>query len=436
MAVNGIRRTGKTLLLMVANLVSLTGVAQRAEAGSSAPAARPSTPPWHFEHRVLQDYFTDADAMNGECAIVDIDGDGRPDLWWSCYAFVHDETAYGRQKDLYQMAWYKGPDFKQMFRMHKGVTHGGNWLDINGDGRMDLVTGLAIESHDLVWLENPMHPGQTRDWPMHLIHQGEIDPDMILFGDLDGNGRQDIVVQSFRNDVHVLLAPADPLNGKWEVFHVGHSDHARTGASIGDVDGDGDLDVVWGRGWLENPGDPRLPWKDHVIDPQFGYDAQSVVVDLDKDGRPDVVLASEEGIDGVAWYSWDTVQNSWLRHQIAPAQSYSGLHSLRIADFDGDSDMDVFTAEMAMSGYIRQEPPHKVAVWENVEIKKNEWREHILAETGSHNARVGDVNGDGLPDVIGSNWNNRLKECPMKAEIWVNRMGSGPSTRSEEKRKP
>jgi len=125
----------------------------------------------------------------------------------------------------------------------------------------------------------------------------------------------------------------------------------------------------------------------------------------------------------VAWYRWEAGQKGWRKHQIAPAQSYSGLHSLRSADFDRDGDVDVFTAEMAMSGYIKQEPPHKVAIWENVDIQKNEWREHVLAETGSHNARVGDINGDGLPDIIGSNWNNRLRECPMKAEIWINRIG-------------
>jgi hypothetical protein len=436
MSVNRIILTESIWLLMVANLMGLAGVAQRADAQGPAAGAAISPTPWRFEHRVLLDYSIDPDAMNGECAIVDIDGDGHPDLWWSCYVFLTDKAAYDRQKDLYQMAWYKGSDFKQMFRMHKGVTHGGSWCDINGDGRMDLVTGLAIESHDLVWLENPGHCERTRDWPMHLIHHGEVDPDTILFGDLNHDGRLDAVVQSFRNDVHVLLAPADPVDGKWEIFHAGHSDHLRTGASIGDVNADGNLDIVWGRGWLENPDDLRLPWKDHVIDPEFGYDAQSVVVDLDRDRHPDVVLASEEGFDGVAWYNWDAVQNKWLKHQIAPAKSYSGLHSLRIADFDGDGDVDVFTAEMAMSGYITQEPPHKVTVWENVDIKKNEWREHILAETGLHNARVGDIDGDGLPDVIGSNWNNRLKEYPMKAEIWINRIGQGPSSRSEERTKP
>ncbi len=414
-------------LLMAISLLGMAFVAQRLDAQTSSTSLPSQPPEWSFEHRVLQDYFTDPDAMNGECAIVDIDGDGHADLWWSCFAFLTDTAACERQKNLYQMAWYKGPDFNQMYRMHKGVTHGGNWCDINGDGRMDLVTGLVIGSHFLVWLENPGNPVEIKDWPMHVIHQGDIDPDMILFVDLDHDGHKDIVVQSLRNDVYVLLAPDDPVNGEWEICHIGHSEHMRTGASIGDVDGDGDIDVVWGHGWLENPGDHKLLWKDHIIDSDFGYDAQSVVVDLDKDGHSDVILASEEGFDGAAWYNWDAMQKKWIKHQIVPAKAYSGLHSLRIADFDGDGDMDVFTAEMAMSGYIKQEPPHKVAVWENIDIRKNNWKEHVIAETGSHNARVGDINGDGLPDIIGSNWNNRVKECPLKAEIWINRFGKGLS---------
>ena len=419
-------------LLMAISLLGVAFVTQRLDAQTSSTSLQSQLPEWSFEHRVLQDFFTDSDAYSGECAIIDIDGDGNPDLWWSCFAFAYDSAAYKRQKDLYQMAWYKGPDFNQMFRLYKGVTHGGNWCDINRDGRVDLVTGLVIGSHNLVWLENPTNPEQTRDWTMHLIRHGDVDPDMTLFGDLNQDGRTDIVVASLRNDVYALLAPPDPVNGTWDFIHISHSEHNRTGASIGDVDGDGDLDVVWGHGWLENPGNPKLPWIDHVIDNEFAYDAQSVVADLDKDGRSDVILASEESFDGAAWYNWDIAQKKWIKHQIAPAQIYSGLHSLRLADFDGDGDMDIFTAEMSMSGYIKQVPPHKVAVFENIDIQKNEWREHIVSETGSHNAHVGDINGDGLPDIIGNNWNNRMKEYPLKAEVWINRFHkrlSEPSSR-------
>jgi hypothetical protein len=114
---------------------------------------------------------------------------------------------------------------------------------------------------------------------------------------------------------------------------------------------------------------------------------------------------------------------SWQKHQIAGDSTYSSLHSLRFADFDLDGDMDIFTAEMHMSGYIKQVEPHKVTIFENVDIGTNSWHEHIIATTGSHNARVGDVNGDGYPDIIGSNWNNRLPDYPLQADMWLNKMG-------------
>lgn len=382
---------------------------------------------WEFEHIVLKNYFVLDDAMNGECAIVDINGDGHQDLWWSAYAFVNakwDAERYERHKNLSQMAWYKGPDFQEQFRMYRGVTHGGNWIDLDKDGDMDCVTGRAINSGELIWLENPGNPEDLAEWPYHFICTNkDINPDMILFQDLNQDGREDIVIQSFRNDVHFLLTPPDLKTDEWLIYHIGHSDHYRTGASLGDVDNDGDVDVVWGHGWLENPGDPtQVPWVDHIIDPDFHYDAQSVVLDLDRDGRSDIILSGEEGFDGLAWYSFNSPEQKWMKHKIAGDSTYSGLHSLRVADFDLDGDMDIFTAEMHMSGYIQQIPPHKVTVFENVDIKKNEWKEHIIAETGSHNAKVGDINSDGYPDMIGSNWNNRLECCPLRAEIWLNKM--------------
>jgi hypothetical protein len=391
-------------------------------------SCQPKVKEFNFEYLPLEDYFVEDDAMNGECAIVDVNGDGHPDLWWSVYAFAkseRDKERYERHRELYQMAWYKGPDFKEMFRMYKGVTYGGNWMDMDNDGDMDCVTGRAINSLEFIWLENPGQPEGHRDWTEHFIHRGAVNSDNTMFADINQDGRDDIVVQSFRNDVHFFPAPADPKKGPWEIYHLGHSDHPRTGACLGDVDGDNDIDVVWGHGWLENPGEITQGfWKDHVIDPDFYYDAQSVVTDLDNDGRSDIILASEESFDGLIWYSWDTSAEKWLKHPIVTDSTYSGLHSLRIADFDLDGDMDIFTAEMAMSGYIKQVAPHKVTVFENVNITKNEWREHVIAETGSHSARVGDINGDGYPDIIGSNWNNRLECCPLRADVWINKIGS------------
>ena len=386
---------------------------------------------WRFEHAVLPDFYTEQDAMSGESAIVDINGDGHPDIWFSAYAFARsasDRGRYERHKDLSQMAWYKGPDFKQMFRMHRGVTHGGIWYDVDGDGDLDCITGLAIQSREVVWLENPGNPENAQEWPYHVISRGEVDPDMILMADIDADGRRDLVIQSFRQDVHYLAMPKDPKQSPWSAIHLGHSEQPRTGASTGDVDNDGDIDIVWGYGWLENPGKGGpAPWKDHIIDKDFHRDAQSVVVDLDYDGKSDIILAGEESFDGLAWYSQGRTPDEWTKHVIAGGQTYSGLHSLAVADFDRDGDLDVFTAEMHASGYIKQVPPHNITIFENVDIRKNSWKEHVLAQTGSHNARVGDLDGDGRPDVVGSNWNNRVQEYPLKAEFWINRIGGAPA---------
>ncbi len=61
-----------------------------------------------------------------------------------------------------------------------------------------------------------------------------------------------------------------------------------------------------------------------------------------------------------------------------------------------------------MEGVPGEEPP-RYYIWENVDGKGLEWREHVIldANLGGHAAVVGDVTGNGLPDIVSKPWSPR-----------------------------
>lgn len=90
-----------------------------------------------------------------------------------------------------------------------------------------------------------------------------------------------------------------------------------------------------------------------------------------------------------------------------------------VADIDRDGDLDIFAAEMHHG-----ENSDKVAVFGNLNILQNLWTEYIIATTGSHNAKVSDLDGDGYPDIVGKNY--EAGEIPLCIDIWKNNIANSP----------
>ena len=343
----------------------------------------------------------------GQSSLMDVDKDGDLDWITGC----NSGTIWWFE--------YKAPDewVRHIIGQDALTDVGGTAFDVDGDGWIDQVSGGT-------WYRNTGDPHQ-QEFVRYLNGVIEKSHDNVA-ADIDGDGRLDVVAMSDRSALYWYKIPADPTK-QWQGHKIGPSVHgAIDPAGVGDIDGDGDNDVVRTNIWFENADGKGIKWIEHNnIDfgqPEARYPlmTKSWIVDLDKDGDNDVVQAEGDCISGrVAWQeNADGKGGLWIRHIIA-GKAGQDYHSLAVADFDNDGDQDVFSG----GGPLTSKPPHKWFIWENVDGKASEWIQHeMLSGKRCHEAKAADVDGDGDIDICSKPWNgdehvylrNMLKENSSK----------------------
>ncbi len=345
---------------------------------------------WFTHH--FGDREIGSDAM-GQTALVDLDRDGDLD-------FITGERAG-------PILWYEYQAAGRWIRHTLGLASpsdvGGAALDVDHDGWIDFVAGG-------VWYRNPGNPKEA-GFTRHTFDENLAAVHDLVVGDLDGDGRPDVITMSDRNDLRWYSIP-DPPAKPWQVTRIGDSVHS--GISTGDLDGDGDLDLVRSNFWLENR-DRGQQWIEHQMTEPWGNDSQpweinatqTRTADINLDGRLDVVIADGENRDArIAWLEApsDPKVGNWKTHFLSPGDDADrgAYHSLAVEDFDGDGDIDIFTVEMEA---VRGDRPPRWFLWENVDGKGHFVERVILdANLGGHEAVAGDVDGDGDLDICSKLW--------------------------------
>jgi hypothetical protein len=268
-------------------------------------------------------------------------------------------------------------------------------------------------------LLNPRLP-RTKSFPVFDI--GTIHSHDTEFVDVDGDGKMDLIANSDKSGLFWYEIPGDPKQKRVQHEIATTNSHRVHGGvspkAVADIDGDGDPDVVTAKIWYENLG-KGLTWKPHAnIDlgqvQRYGISVRTWVGDLDSDGDIDLIQAENDHTDGrIAWFENDGKGN-WTRHMIREKGQGQDWHSLAVADFDGDGDVDVYSG----AGPLSASKKFASYIWENTG-KGKRWVEHVLL-TGKqcHEAEAADVDGDGDIDICTKPWNgtnehifleNRLK---------------------------
>ena len=378
----------------------LLGTTASLGAQSLVRAPRRALAPAYHVQQLTSRYYSEG------AAVGDFDRDGQPDIVSGPY-------------------WWKGPLFTQRQKIYKARSfalgaYADNFAsyvaDFNRDGYDDLLV-VGFPGRAIDWYENPK-TGNTL-WKKHSVWPyGGMET--ALLADLDGDQRPELICSTLGYLIFLKSVPQKPSQA-WTFTLVsplrafGTSTH---GLGVGDINGDGRVDILTAKGWFEQGRKASGGWRAHAA--QFGAGTGGARIyshDIDGDGDADVVTSINAHGYGLSWFEQyrragrilfrEHVIQKPTRNKSNP-QQFSQLHALGIADMDGDGLLDIVTGKTFWA-HLGLDPGAKdpaVVYWFRQSRKAGLQFEPRLIHSDSGLGRqfvIEDLNGDGRPDIVSGN---------------------------------
>lgn len=384
---SGSRRRGVALISLVVTLL--------------AQAAAPV----QFEKRVLTDQYF-CDGIN----TGDFNRDGKVDI--VAGPFWYEGPAFTRKHEFYPARPFPtapSPTDSMFSYVH----------DFNGDGWPDILVLGRVHLHVAFWYENPK--GRTAPWQKHFAFErvkGESPP----FLDVDGDRQPELVAHwqdrwgfiqpNWREPARPWTFRAITAKGRFEQFYHGEG--------VGDLNGDGRLDLILNEGWWEQPAPGSTPadWTAHPFAFARQGGAQMFACDVDGDGDRDIITALDAHGWGLAWFEHVTengrvtfVQHKIMGDRLEMAKygvAFSQPHALALADLDGDGLPDIVAGKRLWAhGPKGDIEPNAAPVLFWFQLVRDpgtgaKFIPRLIDEQSGVGVQVttADVNDDGRPDIL------------------------------------
>jgi hypothetical protein len=365
------------------------------------PAEQVST---HFRMQQLNDFFYSWGATAG-----DINHDGIPDVIAGPFYYLGPE--YTDRHEFTAARSYSASN-----NFPEGMVYFS--YDFTGNGWADII---CVDSRPIYLYVNPK--GESRRWDRYNVVPSATS-EIEVFRDIDGDGKPEIL---FAGPGAVMAyAKPDPANptGTWKVHNISEPGLAGAhGMGVGDINGDGRMDVVNSRGWWEQPapGAGESLWKFHPAQLGSGG-AEMGVYDVNGDGLNDVVTSLEAHGWGLAWFEQKRDTSgaiSFTEHIITDDLSaknpgnaaFTEAHASTFADIDGDGIPDFIVGKRLhahLESYTDPDPmaPPVLYWFRTVRNPKAPGGAEFVPELIHNRSGVGstvlavDLNKDGAMDIV------------------------------------
>ncbi len=349
------------------------------------------------------------------------------DVYYSEGASAGDLNNDGKVDFVYGPHWYEGPGFEVKHEIYpakpqnrEGYTdHFFAWVyDFDGDGWNDVFT-VGFPGTPAFVYRNPGNEKAVGLWKKHQVFDW-VSNESPQFLQLVGDDRPELVCARDGFFGYASIDWSRPFE-PWKFTAVsaqvtdkkfGH------GLGIGDVNGDGKQDVIHAKGWLQQPSENAAgkPWQAHAQSFSNAYGgAEMFAYDVDGDGDNDIITSIAAHDFGLAWFEQvlDAGERNFTRHDIMGAKPqdntygvvFSELHSVQLADVDGDGLKDIITGKTYYSHH-KQSPmwdAGAVVYWFKLVRGPNgiDWVPFKAADEAGIGRQIGlfDLNQDGLMDI-------------------------------------
>ena len=280
------------------------------------------------------------------------------------------------------------------------IEAGGAFYDITGNGTLDIVFGGDYQSNEIWWWENP-YPDYCPDTPWKrrtIISSGGNKYHDQIFGYFTGGRKADLVFWN-QHDKSLGLAkiPDDPRNDSpWPYTKIftWEENIQYEGLAKADINRDGVMNIIGGGMWFKHLGDDQF--KAITIDKDM-YFTRVAAGQLKEGGLPEVVFVPGDANGPLKWYeSIGNPENpeSWVSHVLLDSVFHG--HSLEIADINGNGFMDIFIAEMHTPG-AGDNAKARIFYGDG---KGNFELSVVSTGIGNHESRIADLDGDGDLDIL------------------------------------